>query len=125
MLPPFKLGLGGPLGSGKQWLSWIHLQDQVNLYIHAAENHKVQGVLNGTAPNPVNMKQFTKTLGRVLHRPAIAPVPGIALKVLLGEMSSLLLEGQRVLPQKAIAQGYAFQFPTLEGAFKDLLSTKA
>jgi uncharacterized protein (TIGR01777 family) len=125
MLPPFKLGLGGPLGSGKQWLSWIHLQDQVGLYIYAAENNKVQGVLNGTAPHPVNMKQFTKTLGQVLHRPAIAPVPGIALKILLGEMSSLLLEGQKVLPQKAIAQGYAFQFPTLEGAFRDLLSTKA
>jgi hypothetical protein len=121
MLPPFRLGLGGPVGSGKQWMSWIHREDLVNLIQFLAEKKEVRGAVNATAPNPVRMGEFSKTLGRVLHRPAVLPAPAFALKILLGEMAGVLLTGQRVLPKKALEFGYTFQFPSLEGALKAVL----
>ena len=121
MLPPFRLGAGGPLGSGKQWMSWIHVDDLVDLIVWAIQTPTVTGAVNATAPNPVRMSEFAVTLGRVLHRPAIAPVPAIALRLLLGEMSTMVLEGQRVLPKKTEALGFRFKNPVLEEALRDAL----
>lgn len=121
MLLPFRLGLGGPLGSGHQWMSWIHLADLTELICFALEKKSVQGPLNGTTPAPVTMKEFSKTLGKTLHRPAILPAPEAAVKILLGEMSDVLLKGQRVLPKKALKEGFMFRFPQLENALKDIL----
>ena len=121
MLPPFQLGLGGPLGTGTQWMSWIHRKDLIALIDFAIEKREIRGVLNATAPRPVTMKEFAQTLGRVLHRPAFFPVPAFVLKILLGEMADMLLTGQRVLPKRALASGYSFQFPNLEPALKEIL----
>ncbi len=122
MLPPFRLGLGGPLGSGTQWMSWIHRDDLADLLVFALENPNVRGVVNGTAPNPRTMREFAKALGRALRRPVLAPpVPAFVLKALLGEMSTLLLDGQRVLPRRAQELGFRFRFPELDGALADLV----
>ena len=115
MLLPFKLGLGGRLGPGTQWMSWISLEDELGLIRHALLG-SAAGALNATAPNPVTNAEFTKTLGRVLHRPTALPAPAFALKLALGEMSEMLLGGQKVLPKKALASGYIFKHPTLETA---------
>jgi len=123
MFLPFRLGLGGPIGSGSQGMPWIHIDDLTNILQLAIDNTDCTGVINAVAPNPVNNKTFTRTLGRVLHRPAILPAPAIALKLLLGEMAeALLLEGQFVLPTRVLDLGYAFQYPELEPALRDLLS---
>ena len=122
MLLPYRLFIGGNLGSGRQWYSWIHLADCIGLIIHALEQEQVEGALNVTAPNPVTMLQFGQTLGSVLHRPHWLPAPAFALKLLLGEMSSLIIEGQKVLPEKALATGYQFKFPTIKEALEDLLT---
>jgi len=123
MLPPFKLGLGGPMGSGKQYMSWIHRDDIVGLIKHIIETETLTGPVNGTAPTPVNNKTFSKTLGKVLRRPAFMPLPGFVLKMLMGEMGKeLLLCGQRVMPEKALQSGYEFTHPTLEGALSNILS---
>jgi len=116
MLPPFKIGLGGPIGNGKQWMSWIHLDDICGLIIHAIENTSVVGPLNGTAPNPVRNIDFTKTLGAVLNRPTILPIPGFGLYVLFGESSSILTGGQKVLPEQALQTGYRYKFSSLDQA---------
>jgi len=122
MLLPFRLCLGGPLGSGKQWMSWIHLEDQIGLILHALEREEIEGPLNVTAPNPVTNRAFSKALGRTLKRPAIAPTPGFVLKLIFGEMAqALLLEGQKVLPSRAIETGYRFRFPEVDLALQDLL----
>jgi len=122
MLLPFKLGIGGRIGSGKQWMSWIHLQDAVNLVLFALENNKVQGALNATAPQPVTNAEFTIELARVLHRPAIFPVPPFALRLMFGEMADILLGGQRVLPVAAQAAAFEFQYPELTPALANLLA---
>lgn len=122
MLLPFQLGLGGPLGSGGQWMSWIHRDDLIGLIHFMAEKKEVRGAVNGTAPNPARMKEFAKTLGQVLHRPAIFPVPGFALRILLGEASDVLLTGQRVLPKRALELGYSFKFQRLEDALRAILA---
>ncbi|MBI2167780.1 MAG: TIGR01777 family protein [Candidatus Omnitrophica bacterium] len=122
MLPPFRLGLGGPLGSGRQWMSWIHRDDLIGLIHFAIEKKEVRGVLNATAPNPVTMKEFTTTLGRTLGRPALFPVPAFVLRILLGEMADVLLTGQRVLPKRALDHGYSFKFPELGKALKEILT---
>lgn len=119
MLPPFKAFAGGPLGSGHQWMSWIHQDDLVELFLWALENPVVAGALNGTAPAPVTMREFATALGDSLHRPSFARVPAPVLKLLLGEMSTLVLDGQRVLPKRAEALGFAFRFPGLPPALKD------
>jgi uncharacterized protein (TIGR01777 family) len=116
MLPPFRLGLGGRLGSGRQWMSWIHLDDLVEMFVFAAENANVEGPVNGVAPEPVRNADFTKELARVLRRPAIFPVPEFALQVLFGEMSRILLESQRIAPESAQRFGFEWRFPRLAGA---------
>ena len=122
LLLPLRLGLGGPLGSGKQWLSWIHLDDLVRLILFAAETPALAGPVNATAPHPVTNEEFTRVLARLLGRPAWLRVPGWLLRLVLGEMATLLLEGQRVLPVRALAAGFDFRFPELEPALRDLLS---
>lgn len=119
LLTPFKLGGGGPAGSGRQWMSWIHHEDMTGLFLLALDNAGASGPLNGTAPNPVTNKEFSKALGRALSRPAIVPTPGFALKLLLGEVADVMLNGQRVLPKKALALGYAFKFPEIDAALDD------
>jgi hypothetical protein len=119
MLPPFRAFVGGKVGTGSQWMSWIHIADIVGLIRHAIE-HPVSGVVNATAPNPVRNREFARELGAALHRPAIFPVPALALRVFLGEMASVLLASQRVLPKVAESTGYDFAFPDLGGALRDL-----
>lgn len=119
MLPPFRLGLGGRLGSGRQWMSWIHLEDLVEMFVFAAENANVEGPVNGVAPEPVRNADFTKELARALHRPAIFPVPEFALQALFGEMSRILLESQRIAPEAAQRAGFKWRFPRLAGALVD------
>lgn len=121
MLPPFRMGLGGPLGAGNQWMPWIHLEDITGLIRHAIETRTLNGPLNATAPAPVTNREFTRTLGRVLRRPAFMPVPEFAIRLLYGEMASVVLASQRVLPQKALASGYRFRFENLEEALRDVL----
>jgi uncharacterized protein (TIGR01777 family) len=120
MLPPFRSFVGGRLASGDQWMSWIHLQDLVDMFKFAVEGG-ARGVLNGTAPNPVTNADFTKELAAALHRPALFPVPGFALKALFGEMADVLITGQRVLPKAAQAAGFRFQYPELGPALANLL----
>jgi uncharacterized protein len=120
MLPIFKLGLGGPMGSGKQWFSWIHLADLVSALIFCLESG-IRGSANCTAPQPVTNREFAKALGRAIHRPAFLTAPGFAIKLRLGEFGSVLLEGQRVLPGALLAAGFQFQFPTIDQALKDIL----
>jgi len=124
MLPPFKFGLGGPMGSGKQWMSWIHMDDIVGIIRYAVDNESVSGAINGTAPNPVTNKTFSSTLGRVLKRPAFIPMPAFVMKLMMGEMAEeLLLSGQRVVPEKLVKAGYQFKYPELKTALKDITKT--
>jgi uncharacterized protein (TIGR01777 family) len=122
MLPPFKLFAGGPLGTGKQWFSWIHRDDLVNLIIEALMRSDVEGVLNATAPNPVRMSELCRTLGDVLNRPSWLPVPGFALEALLGEGAQLVLEGQQVLPKRTTSYGFNYQYPTLKQALEEIVT---
>ena len=123
MLTPFKLGVGGVVGSGKQWMSWIAIDDLVRLIHFALENENIHGAINATAPNPATNEEFTKTLGKVLNRPTVLPIPAFGIKLLFGEMGErLLLEGNRVLPKKAQDAGFEFQFTNLEEATKHALN---
>ncbi|MGE0406017.1 MAG: TIGR01777 family oxidoreductase [Candidatus Korobacteraceae bacterium] len=122
MLPAFRLGGGGRVGSGQQWWSWIALDDLVGLMVFALTSEGVQGALNGTAPNPVTNAEFTRVLGKVLRRPVIFPLPAFAVRLAMGEMGEeLLLASQRVQPAAAQAAGYRFQFPELSGALEQML----
>jgi uncharacterized protein len=116
MLTPFKLGVGGPLGNGRQWMSWIHVEDLLDLIVFALEEPKARGVYNVTAPHPVTMREFARTLGRVLHRPAFFPVPAPLLRLAVGEVADVLLTGQRVIPYRAMEAGFRFEHPEVEGA---------
>jgi hypothetical protein len=120
MLPPFRLGLGGPLGHGRQWISWVHVDDLCGLFLFLLENEHASGVYNATAPEPVTMKELSRTLAGVLHRPAFFPVPAPVLKLALGEAASILLTGQRVKPGRALEAGYRFAYPELEGALRQI-----
>ena len=122
MLPFFKLGIGGPVAGGRQWLSWIHLDDLVGLYVAALDGDRWQGAVNATAPAPATNRDFSHALGRALHRPAFAPVPSFAIRVLYGEMAAIVVNGQRVVPERALALGYAFRHSDLDGALRDALS---
>lgn len=122
MLPPFRLGLGGRLASGRHWISWIHIDDVIGLIKFALENPAVQGPVNTTAPHPATNAGFTKELAAALHRPAIFPVPPLALKIMFGEMADVLLGSQRVLPKAAQNAGFQFRHPELEAALVRLLS---
>ena len=123
MLPPFWIGAGGPVGSGLQYWPWIHLADWVGLVRFALQGTSVSGPLNMTAPNPVRNRDFARTLGRVIHRPAVLPTPGFALKMLLGEMAEgLLLSGQRAIPARAEQLGFQFRYRDLEPALRAIFS---
>ncbi|MES2528103.1 MAG: TIGR01777 family oxidoreductase [Bdellovibrionota bacterium] len=121
MLPPFRMGVGGKLDSGKQWMSWIHHDDLVRMYIYALENDSVSGVFNATAPGHVTNAEFTKAMGKALSRPALFPVPGFVLKIMFGEMSSVLLDSQKVSAEKIVSNGFKFLFPDITNALSDLL----
>jgi len=122
MLLPWKMGGGGPLAGGKQWMSWISLDDEIYAIHHLMMNKDCEGAYNLTAPNPCMQKVFSKTLGKVLRRPAIAPIPGISMRILFGELAKpLLIEGQRVLPSRLEKSGYEFTHKTLEDALRDSL----
>ncbi|MBI4348203.1 MAG: TIGR01777 family protein [Elusimicrobia bacterium] len=120
MLPPFRLGLGGPLGSGRQYMSWIHIDDAVGLLWLAASRRELKGPLNVTAPAPATNREFSRALAASLHRPCLFVVPGFILRGALGEMAELLLGGQRVEPAAALGRGYTFRFPELGPALTDL-----
>ncbi|HAX75467.1 MAG TPA: TIGR01777 family protein, partial [Cyanobacteria bacterium UBA11372] len=122
MLPPFQLFAGGPIGTGRQWFSWIHREDLVNLILQALTREDMEGVFNGTAPNPVRMTEFCQTLGQVLNRPSWLPVPDFALELLLGDGAKVVLEGQQVLPKRTLASGFQFQYPNLKPALESILS---
>src|SRR5437867_11193033 len=123
MLPPFRFGAGGPVGSGRQFWPWIHRDDWVGLALWAAGNNAVSGPVNATAPNPVTNKEFASALGRALHRPSFMPAPAFALRLLLGEMAdALLLSGQRALPAVAQRLGFTFKFANVDAALNDIFS---
>lgn len=121
MLLPFKLGLGGPMGDGQQWMSWIHLDDLVRLLSWLMTNPDCSGVYNATAPNPVTNDKFSKTLAHCLNRPAFMRTPAFALRLAFGEMAGLLLTGQRVLPQRALDEAFTFEHPQLKEALESVL----
>ena len=120
LLPPFRLGLGGPIGSGRQYMSWVHREDLVGLVLHALDHPELQGPVNATAPGVVTNAEFASALGRALHRPAVLPTPAFGLRLLLGEASSVLTASQRCVPARALASGYAFRHPELDGALAAL-----
>jgi uncharacterized protein (TIGR01777 family) len=122
LILPFKLGLGGPIGSGRQWMPWIHINDQIALIDFLLNQNDARGPYNACAPRPVRNREFGRTLGSVLHRPAIVPVPTLVLRVGLGELSLLLLGGQRATPARLLAAGFTFQFTDLRAALDDLSS---
>ena len=117
---PYQLFVGGTVGSGEQWLSWIHIDDVCGAILHAIEHTELSGPINFTSPNAKRMKQFGKIVGRTLNRPHWLPVPSFALKLALGEKSQLVLEGQYVVPEKLLQSGYQFKFPSVEDAIIDL-----
>lgn len=121
MLTPFKLGVGGPIGSGKQWMSWVHIKDLCRIILSAIDDESMRGPYNGTAPHPVTNKEFSRTLGRVLGRPAFLPTPPFALKAALGDVATLLTDSQRCSADKVLATGFEFDFPDLETALRKLL----
>jgi len=121
MLTPFRLGIGGRIGSGKQWMSWIHLDDLAALIAFALEHPMLRGPVNASAPEPVANAEFTRELARALHRPAIFPVPEAALKLMFGEMSQMILASERVLPEAALRAGFSFRFPRIREALRDLV----
>jgi hypothetical protein len=120
LLLPFKLALGGPIGNGRQWMPWVHISDQIALIDFLLHQRDASGPYNACAPHPVRNREFAKTLGQVLHRPAFMPMPAFALKVGLGELSGLLLGGQKALPERLLAAGFTFQFTELKAALDDL-----
>lgn len=121
MITPFKLFAGGPIGSGRQWFSWIHREDLVNLIIQALTRSDIEGVLNATAPNPVRMTELADTMGQVMNRPSWLPVPGLALEALLGDGAMVVLEGQQVIPKRTLASGFNYQYPTVKQALEEIL----
>jgi uncharacterized protein (TIGR01777 family) len=119
MLPFFKLGIGGPVAGGKQYVPWVHLDDAVGAIVFALDTDAARGPVNATAPEPVTNTDFSKALGRVLHRPAIAPVPALAVRALYGEMAEIVTTGQRAVPARLTELGYSFRRPDLEDALRD------
>lgn len=122
MLLPFRLFAGGPIGNGRQWFSWIHREDLVNLILRALTQPEIEGVFNATAPNPVRMTELCQTMGQIMHRPSWLPVPDFALELLLGDAAKVVLEGQQVLPKRTQASGFEYQYPAVKQALEDVLS---
>ncbi|MFN6563979.1 MAG: TIGR01777 family oxidoreductase [Nostoc sp. ChiSLP01] len=121
MIPPFKLFAGGPIGTGRQWFSWIHVDDLVNLILQALTKPEIEGVYNATAPNPVRMADLSHSLGEVMHRPSWLPVPSFAIEALLGDGAMVVLEGQKVLPKRTVETGFEYRYPNLQAALKEIL----
>jgi uncharacterized protein (TIGR01777 family) len=121
MLTPFKLGVGGPVAGGRQYMSWIGVDDLVGIMLAAIDDERWSGPVNATAPEPLTNHDFSNALGRVLHRPSLLPIPGIALQLLYGEMAEIVTTGARVLPAKALVLGYEFRHPHLDGALRAAL----
>lgn len=121
MLPPFKLGAGGPVAGGRQYMPWIHVDDVVAIYLAALDNESVSGPLNASAPEPVTNREFSRALGRALHRPAIAPIPAVALRLLYGDMAEIVTGGQRAIPARLLSLGHAFRHQDLDEALADAL----
>lgn len=121
MLPPFKMGIGGPVAGGAQYMPWIHVDDIVGLYLKALDDESWSGAYNGAAPEPVTNKTFSKALGKALHRPAFSPVPAFAIKLLYGDMAEIVVEGQRAVPERVLAGGYRFRRGELQPALEDAL----
>ena len=123
LLPPFRLGLGGPIGSGRQWMSWVDRDDVIAFIEWALDHDTARGTYNLTSPEPVTNRDFARVLGRTLHRPAVMPAPGFALRLVFGQMADeTLLSGQRVVPAKATSEGFAFRYPTLEASLRHALA---
>jgi uncharacterized protein (TIGR01777 family) len=121
MLPPFRLGVGGPVAGGRQPIPWIHVDDVVGLYVAAIDDERYSGPINATAPTPVSNRELSKALGKALHRPAITPVPAAAIRLLYGGMAKLVIDGQRALPRRALELGYQFRHPDLDEALTSAL----
>ena len=121
MIVPFRYFIGGPLGSGKQWFPWIHIDDLVGLFLFALDNGNMSGIINGVSPNPVRMDQFCNMLGKVLHRPSLFRIPAFLLRLVLGEAADVILSGAQVIPKRTLAAGYKFRFESVSGALNDLL----
>jgi uncharacterized protein (TIGR01777 family) len=121
MLTPFKLGVGGPVAGGEQYMPWIHVDDLVGIYLAAIDDARWSGPVNATAPEPVTNREFSRALGRALHRPAALPIPGAALQLLYGEMAEIVTTGQRAVPRRALDLGYEFRHPELDEALRDAL----
>jgi uncharacterized protein (TIGR01777 family) len=121
MLPPFKLGLGGPIGDGRQTMSWIHIDDWINACVYLIENHDMQGAYNFTAPQPVSNKAFTRALSRAVRRPALFRVPCKVLQIAMGEGSELLCEGQKVVPKRLLDHGFRFEHPDIDEAMNSIV----
>ena len=122
MITPFKLFAGGPIGSGQQWFSWIHLDDIVGLIIQALTKPTMEGVYNATAPQPVRMNDLSTTMGNVMNRPSWLPVPGFAIEAILGDGAKVVLEGQKVLPKRTLESGFEYQYPNLQSALTQILT---
>ncbi|AUB39724.1 Epimerase family protein SDR39U1 [Nostoc flagelliforme CCNUN1] len=122
MIPPFKMFAGGPIGSGRQWFSWIHVDDLVSLILQALTKPEIKGVYNGTAPNPVRMADLSQTLGQVMNRPSWLPVPGFAIEALLGDGAIVVLEGQQVVPKRTLETGFEYKYPNLQSALRQILT---
>lgn len=121
MAPAFRAGVGGKLGSGRQWMPWIHAHDVAALFLHAVEN-EISGVWNATSPNPVRNAEFTREMGKALHRPAVFSVPGFALKLVFGELGQHMLDSSRVIPEAALQSKFEFRYPEVGAALKDLMA---
>jgi hypothetical protein len=124
MLPPFKLGIGGRLGSGRQWMPWIHVDDLAAMLLFAAQTASIAGPFNGVSPQPVTNRDFTRALAKQLHRPAFLPAPYFALRLALGEMASMLVGSQRAIPQAAEQAGFHFRFTEIAAALAAILGPK-
>ena len=118
LVPVFKTYLGGPVGSGRQWFSWIDQSDQLRAFLFVLENPSLQGPINFTAPQPVRNAELAKALGQVLNRPSWVPTPAFMVKLVLGEFAQVVLGGQKVLPEKLLAAGFTFEYPTIEAALR-------
>jgi uncharacterized protein len=122
MLPFFRLGIGGPVAGGRQYVPWVHLDDVTSALVFCVDEAEAAGPINVTAPNPVTNAEFSRALGSVLHRPAVLPVPALALRVLYGQMAEIVTSGQRVLPRRLMQLGFRFGYPELEPALRDVLT---
>ena len=121
MIPAFKRFVGGPLGSGNQWFSWIHMEDLLNAFLFVLDNQQIRGPVNFCSPHPVKNRELAKALGKVLGRPSFLTTPGFMVKLVLGEFGSVLLEGQRVIPGKLLKHGFTFRYPDIAGALEDVV----